>query len=321
MPISRFVFHLSIVAALLVGDGVREALSAARPVPELYGAGLFSTGAWDFFMAFSPDQSRALFCRADDGFSVYQIYETRRDDAGHWSTPTKPRFAGTWSNADPHIAPDGRSVFFISNRPGPGETASQGTFDIWFAKLDADGEWGDAVRVPAPVSLSGIDEWSPAVAANGNLYFGSEREGGRGRHDLWMSRRIGDAYEPPVNLGTSINTAGGEVEPWIAPDESYLIFSGNARADSVNKYDIYFSRRTKGAWERARLVEGGVSTRWFDFNQSVSPDGKWLYFSSTRPNPGPIGDRFDVPRNDSLITGIGNGKGDIYRIPLSALGL
>jgi Tol biopolymer transport system component len=321
MPISRLVLLLSIASALLVGDGVREVLSASRPEPELYGAGLFSTGAWDFFMAFSPDQKRALFCRADDGFTVYQIYETRRDDAGKWSAPTKPRFDGTWSNADPHIAPDGRSVFFISNRPGPGETESHDTFDIWFATLDAHGEWGDAERVPPPVSLPGHDEWSPSVAANGNLYFGTEREGGRGHLDLWMSRRVGDAYEPAVNLGDSINTSGGEVEPWIAPDESYLIFSGRGRADGVDKFDIYVSRRTPGGWGRAHLVEGGVSTRWLDFNQSVSPDGKWLYFSSTRPNPGPIGDRFDVPPDDSLVTGIGNGKGDIYRIPLSALGL
>jgi len=81
------------------------------------------------------------------------------------------------------------------------------------------------------------------------------------------------------------------------------------------------SRREGGQWTKARPIGAGVNSRWLDFNQSVSPDGRWLYFSSTRPHTGPVGDRFDHPRNDSTVAGIGNGKGDIYRISLDAIGL
>ena len=314
--------RLAPVAALLLVLVAASPAKAPEATPEIYGAGLFSTGEWDFFMAFSPDQKRALFCRANDDFSSYQIYETRLDQDGHWGAPTLPRFAGTWSNADPHIAPDGRSVYFISNRPGPGQTGAQTTLDVWVAKLGPDGEWGDAERVPEPVSVSGVDEWSPTVAANGNLYFGSVRRGGHGGNDLWVARRgVGNAYEPIENLGDSINTSRGEVEPWIAPDESYLVFSGRARADSVGQFDLYVSRREGGQWTKALPIGAGVNSRWLDFNQSVSPDGRWLYFSSTRPHTGPVGDRFDYPRNDSTVAGIGNGKGDIYRISLDAIGL
>ena len=55
---------------------------AAPRTPELYGAGLFSTGAWDFFVAWSPDSRHVLFCRADTTFSTYEILETRRDRRG-----------------------------------------------------------------------------------------------------------------------------------------------------------------------------------------------------------------------------------------------
>jgi Tol biopolymer transport system component len=120
-------------------------------------------------------------------------------------------------------------------------------------------------------------------------------------------------------LGDSINTPAGEVEPWIAPDESYLIFSGRGRKDGVGGFDLYSSRRDGAAWRKAKLVGGGVNTKALDFNPSVSPDGKWIYFSSTRPHTGPVGERFDVPRNDSTVVGIGNGKGDIYRVPLSVI--
>jgi Tol biopolymer transport system component len=319
--LTRFVRILSMGATLLCTCASSpKTTPPAPPKPELYGPGLFSTGAWDFFLAFSPGERRALFCRANDSFTVYQIYETRRDPGGTWSAPVVPRFAGSWSNADPHITHDGRTVFFISNRPGPGQTGAQTTMDIWSASLDSTGEWEEAVRVPEPVSVPGVDEWSPSVAANGNLYFGSDRPTGFGANDLWVARWNGSSYDSLANLGDSINTSRGEVEPWIARDESYLIFSGRGRSDGVGGFDLYLSRRVGGTWSKARPIDG-VNTMGLEFNQSVSPDGKWLYFSSTRPHEGPLGERLDVPPNDSTVVGIGKGTGDIYRIPLRVIGL
>ncbi|NMO13649.1 Xaa-Pro aminopeptidase [Pyxidicoccus fallax] len=295
--------------------------SRGQCAPELYGAGVFTTGAWDFFMAFSPDQRRVLFGRADDAFERFELFETRRGEGGQWSPPVKPRFAEQWSNADPHLSPDGRSVFFISDRPLPGETGPRASYDIWRASLRADGEWGEATRLPAPVNDASLDEWSPAVAANGNLYFGGERPGTRGGSDLWVSRLVDGVYQPPENLGNAINTAMHELEPWIAPDESYLLFSALRRPDGLGGYDLFLSRRTPMGWERARPLCEGINSKASDYNQSVTPDGKWLYFSSTRPHTGDVGERFDVPRNDATLRGIGNGTGDIYRVPMSALGL
>jgi len=313
----RLSTFVALAAVALLASGASAPSSVQ---PELYGAGLFSTGQWDFFMAFSPDQRRVLFCRANDDFTSYQIYEARRDERGLWRAPTMPKFDGAWSNADPHIAPDGRTVFFISNRPAPGKAEPESTLDIWFARLGQDGEWGDAEPVGAPVSMPG-DEWSPSIAANGSLYFGADRPGGLGHNDIWMARRVGDHYDAPVNLGETINTPAGEVEPWIAPDESYLIFSGRGRKDGIGGFDLYLSRRNQGAWGPPRLIGHGVNTPQLDFNQSVSPDGKYLYFSSTRPYTGPQPRRVDSAASDSALIGIGNGKGDIYRIPLRALGL
>ncbi|WP_224362039.1 Xaa-Pro aminopeptidase [Hyalangium versicolor] len=313
--------------ALLMGAslaGCRAPVSVQPQAPgavELYGAGLFSTGAWDFFMAFSPDQKRVLFGRADDAFERYELFETRQGADGRWSQPVKPRFATEWSNADPHISPDGKTVFFISNRPSLGETTPRATYDIWAASLQQDGEWGEAWRLPAPVNDANLDEWSPSVAANGNLYFGADRPGTRGGSDLWVSRFVNGVYQEPENLGDAINTSAHELEPWIAPDESYLILSGLRRPDGIGRYDLFLSRRLPEGWEKAQLLGGGINSRDSEYNQSVTPDGKWLYFSSTRPLAGSLGERFDVPRDDKMIRDIGNGTGDMYRVPMSALGL
>ncbi|WP_241758183.1 Xaa-Pro aminopeptidase [Myxococcus landrumensis] len=272
-------------------------------------------------MAFSPDQQRVLFGRADDAFERYTLLETRRTRDGHWSPPVRPRFATEWSNADPHLSPDGRTVYFISNRPQPGEPGPRASYDIWAASLGADGEWEDAKRLPAPVNDPSRDEWSPAIAASGNLYFGGEREGTLGGSDLWVSRWVDGAYQPPENLGAAINSTVHELEPWIAPDERYLIFSALRRQDGLGGYDLFISRKVDGAWEPARRLCDGINTRASEYNHSVSPDGKWLYFSSTRTFTGDVGERFDMPRDDRALQGIGNGTGDMYRIPMSELGL
>ncbi|HEY0037964.1 MAG TPA: hypothetical protein VGB66_14805, partial [Longimicrobium sp.] len=112
---------------------------------------------------------------------------------------------------------------------------------------------------------------------------------------------------------------GGEIEPWIAPDESYLIFSGAARDDSIGGYDLYLSRRVGGVWTKARPLPRPINSDGLDFNPSVSPDGRWLYFSSTRRRSGGVGRRLDLPRDESTISGIGNGTGDIYRVRMRAV--
>lgn len=289
--------------ALAAVAGCRALAPAPTPAPAIYGAGLFTTSAWDFFLAFAPDEKRVLFGRADDAFELYDLYETRLGDDGQWSPPVKPRFAERWSNADPHFSPDGKRVFFISNRPEGSETTPRATYDIWMAPLQPDGAWGEAERLPPPVNDPGVDEWSPAVAASGNLYFGAERPGTHGGSDLWVARLVDGVYRAPENLGDGINTAAHEVEPWIAPDESYLIFSALRRAGGKGGYDLYLSRKQGDQWGKAEPHAAGINSSAGDWNHSVSPDGAWLYFSSNRPAPG------------------SNGKGDIYRVPMAVLGL
>ena len=287
-------------AVSCIGCGARVSPSpVAAPVPELYGAGVFSTDAWDFFMAWSPDERDVFFCQADTAFSQFRILETRRQPDGQWSTPVVPRFAVVGSNADPHIASDGRRVFFISNRPLASDSgiAARRAYDVWYADRLGDGSWSDATHLEGPVNRIRSTKWSPSVAANGNLYVGTVAPGGRGGNDIWLSRLVDGVYQPLENLGDSINTPRGEIEPWIAPDESYLIFSGAARPDSIGGYDLYIAERGNGAWSRARPLPRPINSDAPDFNPSVSPDGVWLYFSSTRKN----------------------GLGDIYRVRLDLL--
>jgi Tol biopolymer transport system component len=309
----------ALIPWLLAAVCVLAGRAAAQEGPRVYGPGVFSTGAWDFFVAFTPDLRTAYICRANGDFSYYTILETSLAD-GRWSEPRVAAFSGRWSDADPHLSPDGRRLFFISNRPSSGDTPRE-HHDIWVVERGPGGEWGTPRNLGAPVNRDGATEWSPSVARNGNLYFGTIRDEGKGGNDLYLARWTGDRYAEPENLGDSVNTKAGEFEPWISPDESYLIFSAQGRPDGPGGFDLYVSERRNGIWQRARPL-GPVNSPKGDFNHSVSPDGRYLFFSSTRGQfdsmpPAPL----PYAEMQRRLTGIGNGLGDIYRIPLAELGI
>jgi Tol biopolymer transport system component len=308
----------SLTAIALAVSAAAATRAQSDSGPERFGLGVFTTEAWDFFVALTQDQRTAYFCRANGSFSYFTILESHQQN-GRWTQPEVAPFSGRWSDADPHIAPDGSKLFFISNRPVTGDSA-RGDYDIWVADRRRDGSWDTPKHLGPPVNSDAATEWSPSPAANGNLYFGTVRAGGKGGNDLYVARWNGSGYGEPENLGDSINTARGEVEPWIAPDESYLVFSGQNRTDGMGGFDLYFAERRNGVWQKARILPAPINSVAGDFNQSVSPDGKWLYFSSTRgvfdqtPQR-----RLTYAEIQRRLTTAGNGLGDIYRVPMSAV--
>src|SRR5262245_8110700 len=93
------------MAALAAGIVVGAAAGREDLKPALFGEGVFTTGAYDFFVALTPDQKTAYFCRASADFGYWTILETHRKDKG-WSAPGMAPFSGRWSDADPHVTPD-----------------------------------------------------------------------------------------------------------------------------------------------------------------------------------------------------------------------
>src|SRR5882672_9847137 len=87
------------------------AAAASDPGPTRFGEGVFTTGDYDFFVALTPDQKTGYFCRASADFGYWTILQTHLGN-GHWSPPDMAPFSGRWSDADPHLTPDGSRLFF-----------------------------------------------------------------------------------------------------------------------------------------------------------------------------------------------------------------
>ena len=86
----------------------------------------------------------------------------------------------------------------------------------------------------------------------------------------------------PENLGRRINTESREYDPFIAPDESYLIFASE-RPGGLGAADLYISfREAGGAWGDPKNMGTAVNSSAADYTPMLSPDGKYLFFTSSR---------------------------------------
>jgi hypothetical protein len=180
---------------------------------------------------------------------------------------------------DMAYAPDGRELYFLG-RFKPGVAPTEAPLDIWVTRY-RDGRWTTAEVVPAPISTDASESY-PTVAADGSLYFSSNRPGGHGGSDIYRApRRADGSFDAPVNLGSPPNSSEGEGDTFVSPDQSYLIFSAN-RAGGFGRSDLHVSfRAADGRWGPAINLGSAINTADTDFCPMVTPDGKYLFFSRT----------------------------------------
>lgn len=307
------------LAALAAVPKAASPYASPRPLPTpvRFADGIINTGHDDAHVTFTPDGRQLYFIRSTPDFAHWTVF-TSRFEGSHWTEPRIAPFSGRWSDADVGISPDGRRLFFVSTRPVGSGPAREDT-DLWVMDR-VQGGWGPPRHLDE-LSSPG-DEWFPSITNNGTLYFGSERPGGHGHSDLWRAEWKGDHFGPPENLGDVINTADQEIEPYIAPDESFLIFSGKGRPEGKGSYDLFVSYRCDGKWTPPRPLGAGVNSPAWEFGARISPDGRYLFFTSNRSDYAA-----DPPRARSTeelmkaLASPGNGLRDVYQIDVAALDL
>lgn len=292
------------------------------PQPVIFLPGLISTGDDESHPAFSPDGRTLYFLKNAPRFDHWTIVTSRFDD-GAWQTPEVAPFSGRYADADVFITRDGQSLYFISTRPDEPGGEPRPQTDLYVMEREGK-EWGEPRRI-AELSSEG-NEWFPTLTDENVIYFGSERGkdniGRPGTSDLWRSRLIQGRFTRPENLGRLINTAGNDIEPYISPDETFMIFASSGRPDTLGAYDLYVTYHCRGEWTEPRNLGEPINSVAWDFSPRISPDGRYLFFTSNRG----FGDRPPERRMDyeeliGTLRAPGNGLRDIYQVDLSALNL
>jgi hypothetical protein len=206
-----------------------------------------------------------------------------------FGTPTKlgPSVNSSANDWDASISADRLLLFFGSTRSG-----GIGNIDIWAStRATIDDPWGEPTNL-GPVVNSPQDEADPSLSTDQlSLYFRSNRPGGIGREDLWVTTRstTSDPWGEPVNLGSPPNSIHDDSDPSISADGLSLYFSEygstiNVRPDGYGISDIWVTTRPAedAPWGEPVNLGPTVNSTGDDFMQCISSDGLMLFFSSAR---------------------------------------
>jgi len=183
------------------------------------------------------------------------------------------------------ISSDGLELYFWDCYfPRPG---GFGGWDIWVTQRSAVSEpWGEALNL-GPLINTEYDDAKPSISADGlTLYFCSNRPGGYGGLDLWMSTRatITDDWRAPVNLGEPVNGEADEAFPCVSTDGLELYFD-SGRPGGYGDWDLWVAKRATpdDPWGKPVNLGEAINTPYYDSSPYLSPDGRLLFFHGYRP--------------------------------------
>ncbi|OHB79205.1 MAG: hypothetical protein A2Z25_18555 [Planctomycetes bacterium RBG_16_55_9] len=184
------------------------------------------------------------------------------------------------SEGDASLSADGLELYFTRGSRTQRQdihhdlyvTTRETTNDEWAPAVNL-GEW---INTPA-------NEGSASISADGlSLYFASDREGGQGGKDLYVTTRStrNDVWCSPINLGAAINSSDDDFAPGIASDGLTLIFSSTRPGKHSRYSDLWMARRTttSDTWSEPFNLGPIVNTDDVHY-ADLSPDGRTLYLT------------------------------------------
>ena len=248
--------------------------------PEVFAPGIVSTSAHEFSCCFSPDGKEFYFARRHPELNQPVIMVSRLRD-GVWTEPEIAPFVEKQPSFEPWVTPDNKRLYFQSGKPIPGQPGPP--MNVLYVERAPEG-WGSAKNPGSP--------FNPAKA----MHCSSTRDGtiyttdisqGPGSERIAVSRLVNGKYENLERLGPPINGELQTMHPYIAPDESYIVYSSRKPSDKPSFELLVSFRKRDGGWSQPKTVDLGISAG-LPF---VSPDGKYLFFTGAEPGqsrgPGP----------------------------------
>jgi hypothetical protein len=179
----------------------------------------------------------------------------------------------------PWITADGKTMYFSSDRP----YLDHSKHDLFVSHL-VDGVWSEPERLPSPPNMDGYLDAKPSLTLDGRfLYFLSNRPGGLGDWDIWVSENIQGVWQEPMNLGPNVNSAEQEDRVIINADGKILYFDSK-RPGGYGDRDIWVSYKVDGVWQTAENFGPVINTPKAEDNMAVSYSGRLMFFAGHYPD-------------------------------------
>jgi len=241
--------------------------------PRLFAPGIITTGDEEGNCGFARNGLVFLFQKFRGGRC--HTYIMRLKD-GFWTAPELIPFWETMAeNGDFVFSSDDRTMLYQVRS----KTATGAISHIWRAEVTDTG-WGERSPFPEPINTPHFESFA-SDTAGGTLYFFSRRPGGKGRSDLYRCALADGKYGDAVNV-SALNTEYDEWDPFVAPDESYLVFC-STMPGGLGRDDLYISFRAEdGNWGPPVNMGEEVNSSGSENRPCVTRDGRYFFFTSTR---------------------------------------
>ena len=251
-----------------------------------------------YFPVLTVDQQTMIYTARRGTTPQYDedIYVSEKNSAGTWATPqpiseniNTPRNEGTCT-----VTADGRTLIFTACE----DRSGLGSCDLYIAQRTGD-RWSRPKNLGRNIN-SRAWESQPSLSADGRtLYFVSDRKGGSGKRDIYVTRQQEDGtWSPAQNLGAAINTARDEVSPFIHVNGQTLYFASNGRP-GFGGFDLYVTEQQKPSqWTEPKNLGYPINTHQDQASLFITADGRDGYYSNE-----------DIRNNNAV-------RSEIYRFEL-----
>jgi len=221
--------------------------------PVRFAPGVVSTEHRDLSAFFSPDMKEFFFTRKDNTTKKWSLISYKSENGQWHKVATEPRVGR------PFISPDGKTMH-LGNK----------------YKHKTEAGWSDIKSLGSPYEDIRIMRLTASL--NGTYVLDEGTREGDGL--LRYSRLIDGKREQPQAFIKEINTGKWNAHPFIAPDESYIMWDGE-RESGFGKSDIFISfKQEDGSWTEAINLGDKINTEADESSAYVTPDGKYLFFNS-----------------------------------------
>lgn len=217
-------------------------------------------------------------------------YAKKGDVAGVFAEPESfsPEVNTKYHEGPTTMDKDGRTMYFTRNNYNKGKRGRDKQkvtlLKVYTATKNNDDEWGSVKELG--FNSDDFHSCHPTLSADGQkLYFSSNRPGGYGGMDIYVSESLGGTWSEPVNLGEEVNTKGNEVFPFI--HDSGLLYYASNGLPGLGGLDIFTAspvqKNEEVVWSNVNNLGQPFNSKKDDFGFIMDEDGTSGYFTSSRP--------------------------------------
>ncbi|MGE0089214.1 MAG: OmpA family protein [Bacteroidales bacterium] len=258
----------------LTADGTKLVITRMLPIKNAENEPVTQFNTPEEFIANNPEGVNKVFELFQEDFYI----SVKENNTWKYAMEIGAPIKTNQSEGAQSLTSDGLLMYFtVCNRGNTNRRC-----DI-YQSVEVDGNWTEPINLESPVNTE-YWEAQPSISPDGKtLYFVSDRNGGFGGKDIWMSNKLSEnTWSNPVNLGSIINTPRDEQSPFIHFDNQTLYFSSNGHI-GLGGSDLFKAEKlTNGEWSEPVNLGYPINTNFDEIGLIVNAQGTNAYFSSDR---------------------------------------